>query len=194
MARNTEELVLMARDMLTDLPESVSIPRDMLYTLIKPAIALWQLQTNNDPARRQNFIVASNTQNIVANVCDLANAIDTYGFRMEFIKEGDIEITYAGQVNFTVKFINSLDRFKIRSRADKYFIKCYMSGTVLRFCAPDSAWSTAFAASFVLRSAVIPSDPASLNTGIMPEIAINIADLVRKQLRMNNKGVERPPK
>lgn len=194
MAIDTEELVLMARDMLTDLPESVSIPRDMLFTLIKPAIALWQLQTNDDPARRQNFIVESNSQTITANVCDIATAIDTYGFRMDLIKEGDIEMTYAGEVSFKVKFFNSLDRFKLRGRQDKYFYKCYMSGTKLRFIEPGASSSDTFAGTFVIRSACIPSDPAALNQSVMPEIAINIADLVRKQIRMNNKGAERPPK
>lgn len=194
MAIDTEELILMARDMLTDLPESVSIPRDMLYTLIKPAIALWQLQTNDDPARRQNFIVASDAQVITDTVCNLSGAIDTFGFRMDMIKEGDIEIAYAGEVNFKVKFFNSLDRFKIRGRQDKYFYKCYISGTTLRFIQPGASATALFSGSFVLRSVVIPSDPASLNQAVMPEIAINIADLVRKQIRMNNKGAERPPK
>lgn len=184
----------MARDLLTDLPESVTLPRDVLFSMIKPAIAIWQLQTNDDPQRRQNFIVASAPIAIAAGEADISAEVEAKGFRLDLIKESDIELPGSGEVNFAVKFMSSLDRFKMRGRQDRFFYKCYMSGTRLRFCEPGANWDDGYNGSLVLRSVVLPNDPGTMSKTLMPELAIVIADLARKQIREQNRGLNRPPK
>lgn len=192
MAIDPLQLVLTARDMVTDLPESVTLPRDAIHSIIPSAIAIWQLQTANDPEKRQNFIVESGTITMTNNVADLAAEIASKGFRMEFIHEGDIEISYAGTMNFTVKFIKTLDRFKIKGRQDAFFIKCYMSGTTLRFCKANSPWTEDWDTTFKIRSVVIPSDLTLLPPSVLPELAIVLADELRKTLpREKNLGLSR---
>lgn len=192
MAIDPLQLVLTARDMVTDLPESVTLPRDAIFSMIPSAIAIWQLQTANDPEKRQNFIVESGTITMTNNVADIASEIASKGFRMEFIHESDIEISYTGSTNFTVKFIKTLDRFKLRGRQDKFFVKCYMSGTTLRFCKANAAWTEDWDTTFKIRSVVIPSDLTSLSPSVLPEIAIVLADELRKMMpREKNFGLNR---
>ena len=47
--------------------------------------------------------------------------------------------------------------------------------------------------SIVIRSAVIPDDPATLDKGIMPEIATAIANLARQRIAAENRGLDIAP-
>lgn len=194
MAINPEELILAARDMLTELPESVIFSRDNLQGLIKPAIAVWQEQTNNDPQKRHDFIVESNDITIILGVADISTEVDATGFRVDFLKEGDIEIAYAKSPNFTVKFVNSLDRLKMKGRQDQFFMKVYLNGMEMRFKEPGLADIDTLNGTFRIRSVVIPSNLADLSRSVMPMIATVVADLAKKQFAEKHRGVELPVK
>ncbi len=196
MAIDIEQLILMAREQLSELPESVHYSRESLRALIKPAIALWQEETNANLQKRQSFIVPSAAIPVVAGVADLSSEIDDKGFRLDWIKESDIEIGYSPdqQPPFTVKFVNSLDRLKMIGRQDRFFYLAYLSGKSLRFREPGQTATNTFNANIFIRSAVIPSDPASLDAGIMPDIATAIANLARQsQPRPENRGLDIAP-
>ena len=194
MPIDIKQLVLMAREQLSELSSAVHFSEENLYALIRPAIAMWQEETNNDPQKRQSFIVESGKISPVAGVYDLSDAIDTYGFRLDWLKESDIEIAYdpAQAPEFTVKFVNSLDRLKMVGRQDKFFHLAYLSGTNLRMRKAGSTTADAMMDDIVIRSAAIPSDPSELNAGIMPELSTAIANLARREIMAENRGLNVP--
>lgn len=196
MAIDVEELILAARDMLTELPESVVFSRDNLLGLVKPAISLWQDQTNENPQKRQNFIVESAAVVVAAGVCDLAAEIDSKGFRLEFIKENDIALTITGGItqapDLMVKFVNSLNRLKMKGRQDRFFTLAYLSGTLITFKQAGSTAVDEIAGTLKLRSPVIPSDLSTMNKAVMYELAILVADLAKQQFRQQNRGLDKP--
>jgi hypothetical protein len=194
MAIDLNTLVLTAREQLTELPESVQFSRENLRALIAPAISAWQEQTNDDPNKRQPFIVESGAITIVNGLADILAEVEARGFRLDFIKDSDIEIAYAKTPVFQVKFVNSLDRLQMHGRQDRFLIKVYRSGTRFYFKDAGATDITSMNGSFTLRSVVIPNDPAQLPASVMPQIATAIADLARKQLAQQNRGLNMPPK
>jgi hypothetical protein len=196
MAIDVEELILTARGMLTELPESVTLSRDNMFDIIRPAIQLWQEKTNMDIGKRQNFIVQSNDIDIVEGVADISTAIDTYGYRLDFLHESDIYLTYTGErnANYTVKFVASLNRLMSIGRQDKFFILAYLSGSVITFKSPDEVGFGSMDGAFQIRSVVIPNNLADMNRSVMPEIAVILADLASKQIKQQNRGLDKPVK
>jgi hypothetical protein len=196
MAINAEDLILTARSMLTELPESVTLSRDALFDMIRPAIYLWQEKTNQDLGKRQNFIVQSEDIPIVNGVADIGNIVDKYGYRLDFLHESDIYMPYTGETNanYTVKFVNSLNRLQSVGRQDKFFILAYLSGKSITFKGPDEVGFGAMETTFQIRSVVLPSDLGEIPDALMPEIAVLLADLAAKQLKQQNRGLDRPVK
>lgn len=195
MAIDENILILTAREMVTELPESVDFSRESLRMMIKPAISIWQNQTNDDPQRRQNFIVESDAITIAAGQADLSTQIDTKGFRVDFIKESDIVIAYSGSgiINYKVKFVNDFDRLISPGRQDKFFILAYLSGKQITFKDAGQINVDTIGGSFKIRSVVIPSDLAGLPASVMPEIALVIADLCKKRIKDQNRGLNMKP-
>lgn len=198
MAINVEELLLTVRDLLTELPESVIFSRDSLLGMVKPAIAQWQDATNEDPQRRQNFIVESDPITIAAGVADLSAQVDAKGFRLEFVKENDIALTvtgYSSQTpNYQVKLVNSLDRLMTKGRQDKFYHLAYLSGTKLTLRTAGTTVINGMAGSLKLRAPVIPADLATMNKPMMYELAAVIADMAKKQFLQQNRGLDVPVK
>lgn len=198
MAINTDELVLTARDLITELPESVIFSRENLFSLIKPAISLWQDQTNSDPQKRQNFIVESGLIFIASGIADLSSEIGLKGFRVEFIKDSDVTLSIAGvapQVpQLNVKFVNSVNRLAIVGRQDRFFHLVHLSGSRMTIRAAGSPSIAATNGTLTLRAPVIPSDLTTLNKPVMYEIAILLADLAKQQYKEQNRGLDIPVK
>ena len=92
-----------------------------------------------------------------------------------------------------MKFVNSLDRLKRKGRQDRFFYLAYLSGKTLRFKVPGETAINTMTGSIVIRSAVIPDDPATLDKGIMPEIATAIANLARQRIAAENRGLDIAP-
>lgn len=193
MAIVVNDLIMTAREILTELPESVHFSRESLRALVKPAISLWQDRTNADRNKRQNFVVTSNDISIIAGFADIATAVDAYGFRLEYIADADIVLPY-GEPNYRVKFVNSFDRLVSIGRQDKFFTLAYLSGTQITFREAGVVELGTLDGTFKIVSPVIPSNLATLNAGVMPEIAIAVADLARAQMREQNRGLNIPPK
>lgn len=193
MAIDLSQLVLTAREMLSELPESVHFSRENLRALVKPAISLWQSQTNADITRRQNFIVDSAAINVVDGVADIGPEVDAKGFRLDFIRESDIVLPYQ-LPTYTVKFVNSFDRLMSTGRQDKFYILAYLSRTRLTFREAGEVLIDTMNGTFILRSTVIPVDPAVMPVSVMPEIAMVIADLARARESKENRGLDIPPK
>ena len=191
MAITVDELVFQAREQITGLPESVEFPRDAIRAVIPAAIAVWQERTNANPEKRQNFIRESAPITIVEDVADLESEVNAKGFRLEFIHGSDIEIAYDVEIPLPVKFVNTLDRFKLAGRQDAFFIKAYLSGTRLMFRQPSGE---AMNGSFTLRSAVLPTDLTQMNKAILPELATIVAELLKKRFYQQNRGLDINPK
>lgn len=189
-----EKLIFQAREQLTELPESVMLSRESLRALVPPAIALWQERTNGNLQKRQNFIRESGDIAVVDGVCDIAEVIDQFGFRLEFIRESDIEIEYPGTPAFQVKFVNSLDRLKMVGRQDKFFTLCYLSGTKMTFRYAGDAYIDSLNVSFKIRSVVFPTDLTDMNEALLPELSLVLAELAGNQLKEQNRGLNIPPK
>lgn len=195
---NREKLIHLVREQITELPESVLFSRDNISSLIQPGIALWQEQTNNNKQKRHNFIQQESVP-IANGAADLSSAIDNKGFRLEYIREGDLEITTRDATpNLTVKFVASLNRLKLPGRADKFFVLAYLSGTSIRFRDPDAASGEdpllTMSGDAVLRSVVLPNYLDGVPESIAPELALVIADLARKQFLEQNRGLNLPIK
>jgi hypothetical protein len=196
MAINTEELIFEARAMLTELPESVTLSRDNLFDMIRPAIQLWQEKTNADIGKRQNFIKQSTDINIVDGFADISTVVDSLGYRLDFLHESDIYVPYAGEVNanYTVKFVNSLNRLMSIGRQDKFFVLAFLSGSSITFKEPGEVGFGSMNGTFQIRSVVIPTDLTQMPASVMPEIAVILADLAAKQIKQQNRGLDRTPK
>lgn len=192
MAIDLLQLILTAREMLTEEPEAVSYSRENLRALVRPAISLWQLQTNADITRRQNFIVDSAAIAIVDGVADIGPEVDAKGFRLDFIRESDIVLPYQ-LPTYTLKFVNSFDRLMSAGRQDKFYILAYLSGTRLTFREAGEVLIDTMNGDFILRSTVIPIDPSVMPVSVMPEIAMVIADLARARAPKENRGLDISP-
>jgi hypothetical protein len=196
MAIDSEDLILTARSMLTELPESVMLSRDNMFDQISPAISLWQERTNADLGKRQNFIRQSGDINIVDGVADISQAITDYGYRLDFLHDSDIYIPYTGErnANYTVQFVASLNRLMSIGRQDKFFVLAYLSGETITFKFPEEVGFGSIDATFQIRSVVIPGDLSKIPASVMPDIAVILADLASKQIRQQNRGLDRPVK
>jgi hypothetical protein len=194
MAIDPEKLVLTARDMLTELPESVTLSRDNLFGMIKPAISVWQDQTNNDPAKRQNFVVTSTDVDIEAGIAEyLPQGRRCKGFRVEFFADGDVSLTTDGVTGYRpAKFVSSRDRLYRNGRQDKFRDLIYLQGMQLLVKGKGETVPENTNGTLVIASPVIPSDLADINGAVMYEIATVMADLAKKQLQQQNRGLDRP--
>lgn len=185
MSINVEELILAARDILTEEPESAEYSRDALLGLVKPAIVAWQDQTNQDVQKRQNFVVQSAAITITNGIADLSTEIDSKGFRIEFIKDSDIEVAISGvspiSPEILVKLVSTKDRLNYRGRQDKFFVVGYLSGSRITFRAPGSGAINSLNGTMTLRAPVIPSDLTAMNKPIMYELAIVIAQMAKQK-------------
>lgn len=192
MSIDVNDLIFRAREQVTGLPESVEFPRDAVRAVIPSAIAVWQERTAADPEKRQNFIRESDPIVIDTDgVADIEEQVNAKGFRLEFINASDIELTYSADIKFSVKFVNSLDRFLMQGRQDAFFIKAYQSGPKIRFRQPSGL---PIEADLVLRSVVLPSDLEDMNASILPELATIVAEILKKRFYNQNRGLDIQPK
>jgi hypothetical protein len=197
MAITLDELVSASRELVTELPESVIFSYENIAALIPSAIALWQQKTNNDVSKRQAFIQESENISLTSVTgfgaeANILPQVDAKGFKLEFIKDSDIEIAYAtgGEPNFTVKFVPSLDRLKIFGRGDKFFIKAYLSGTNIKFRKSDGL---AFTGTMKIKSVVLPSDLTTLPASVKGDLALIVAELAKLEIREKNLGLNISP-
>lgn len=194
MAIDPEKLVLVCRDMLTELPESVTLSRDNIFSLIKPAISIWQDQTNNDPRKRQNFVVRSRNISIRTGIADIASAVDDGGFRIEFFADGDVSVTTQGITGYRpAKFVSSRDRLYRTGRQDRFRDLIYLQGLKLLVKGKGQATPDTTTGSLVIASPVLPTDLSRFNEPVMYEIATVMADLAKKQLPDRNIALGQQP-
>lgn len=191
MAIDVNTLIFRAREQITGLPESVEFPRDAIYAVIPSAIAVWQERTNANHEKRQNFIRQSDPIAINDNVADIEEQVNLKGFRLEFINASDVEISYDAVVQLPLKFVNSLDRFNLVGRQDAFFIKAYQSGMKIRFRQPSG---DPIEQDLVIRSVVMPSNLEDMNEAILPELALIVAEIMKKRYYTQNRGLDIPPK
>ena len=198
---NPLELITIARDALTELPESVIFSRENLLGLIPSAISIWQERTAKNPAKRHNFIQESGAIQIRNGVANISEAIDEYGYKLEYIEGSDvvIDLAYSPDLpNKRVVFVNSIDRLHAPGRADKFYILGYLLGTTITFHNPIAAVgedaTTTLNSRFKLRSVVMPNDLADIPESVAPEIGLIIAEIAKGQFRQQNKGLDLNPK
>jgi hypothetical protein len=192
MAINEQELILTAREMLTELPEAVHFSRENLRALIQPAIWLWQEKINDDPRKREQFIVESDAITISQGQADISTEVDAKGFRLDFIRDSDIVIAY-GLPNYTVKFVNSLNRLSSIGRQDKFYVLAYMSGSHITFKDAGSVDIDDINGSFTLRSIALPTSLDALPSSAKAELSIILADLAKTEIGQQNRGLDVPP-
>ncbi len=195
---NIEELVLQAREHLTELPESVIVSEDSLAALVPSAIAVWQLKTAKDRNKRQNFVVKSEPLTVTDGELDLSAAIETYGFRLDMLEEGDLEFTGSTDKKYGIKFIASRDRLKFPGIQDKFFTLAHLSGTTIQFRDPAAVSPanplTSLNGEIIIRSVVLPKELTDIPYTVLPELALELADLARRQFNSQNRGLNIPPK
>lgn len=185
-------LILRTRDLLTDLPEAVTLPRDQLFSMIGPAIAVWQAEIERDPEKRQLFTVTTDNIVVVNNVADIADAVNDHNLRLDKIKDADIEVVSGATTRFEVKMVNSHDRLRVRSAADRFFAKAYLSGTRLTIVPPGASLTGAWGGEIRITGLSMPQDLEALPQSAEPDLAIIIADIARKTIRQQNRGLDRP--
>lgn len=190
MAIDVDQLVLLAREQLTELPESVIFSRENLRALVPSAVALWQEQTNSNHEKRHAFLKESDDIDVEANVADIADAVDEYGFRLDFIRDSDVLVSYDSPIKLRTVFVSSIDRLRMPGRQDRFFVLAYLRGTQIEFCHPNFIeWS----GTFRLRSVVIPFDLWEIPAPLAPELALVVAELARREFTQQNRGLNVEP-
>lgn len=194
---NPEELVLMARDGLTELPESVIFSRENLRGLIPQAIALWQERTNSNPEKRHPFLVLSDNIKIQSGVADISEAVEDFGYKLEYISDSDIIITGENLPRKKVNFVYSWDRLVSPGIQDKFFILGYLEGMTITFrnpvVIPDQDPLKTLNAQFKLNSVVLPNSLEDTPKSVIADLALALAEIAKGQYRQQNKGIDTAP-
>lgn len=190
-----QQSLLAVREMITELPESVTLSRENIMACVPAAIALWQDRTANDPHKRVQWFVESGNVSVAANVADISSIMETNGFRYEWLHESDILVSYAAKgPSLAVKFVNSYDRLKMTGPQDDYFLLAYVStsGTITFKKPGTSSWTASNV--FKIRSVAVPGTLGAMPASILPELMLVLAEILKAQFRDQNRGVALPTK
>jgi hypothetical protein len=189
----TEELVMRTREMLTDEPESALLPREQLIAVIPIAISEWQKKIVKDRAQLEAFRVETGEITIADGVADLSNEVNAKNIRLDLLTESDIEFVSGPTFPFikTVQFVRSYDRLTLGGIQDKFFILAFLSGYQLRFRNPDTSpgddATQTLTGTFKIRGISIPNDLEDVPETMTGDIAVILADLLRKRIKINQK-------
>ena len=188
------ELILLARDGLTELPESVIFSRENLLGLIPQAITLWQDRTNANPEKRHNFLILSDNISIRNSAADISEALDEFGYRVEYIAGSDVLLEGTNLPKKKVTFVNSWDRLAHPGRQDKFSNLAYLQGKIITFRNPLATGNTdplkSLNARFKLNSVVIPNDLNEIPNSVMSDLALILAEIAKGEFRQQNRGLD----
>lgn len=199
---NTDELVEIARNILTEEPDARRFTREKIRALIPVAIS--ELQEKILLAARagfgmgnlQAFVIETGDIDVVDGVADLTTQIDATGLRLDLIKASNILVNYTENPFIkTVQFVSSLDRLTLGGIQDKFFILAFLDGQLLRFRDPDGGGDPTITlnTTIKIRGVCTPSTVAQISNDQRGILANVLADVARREVPQPEIGVNVVP-
>jgi hypothetical protein len=126
----TKEVAVLARQLLTERGEAqagFTVP--MLMTLVDDALGIGSEQLAEDTRLRHLLRTdpGTTTIDVVDNVADLTDLIETDRVLLKFIKSADIK----GDNGRSYQFLGSMDELRTARKTDKMFTFCVVEGKKL---------------------------------------------------------------
>ena len=193
MAIDAQTLVLSARSLLTSEDTALKLPLSDFHAVVPIALDEWNSR-NREMERKTGYgrkILATTASiTINAGVATVRSAIEAVGIIPAKVREAEIDITYDGQPQLNVRFVNSRDRVKLTGIQDPFFVQAYFDGDSIYFGTVNG--SPLNAVTFTIKGDSNPTDLTNVPEDLAGELAQILAELMRKyNTDSEHKGVQR---
>lgn len=177
MAIDRDILVKTARSLLTAMDTAFKLPLTDFYPAVDVAVDEWHFRNRKSPNPRKTLATTGDIT-ISAGVAPVRAAIEAVGIYPDKVKDAEIFITYGGDPELSVRFVNSRDRLRFKASHDQYTINAYFDGDKMYFQNVNDVALNAV--TFQITADANVKDLALLPNEIFGEIAQILAEIMRK--------------
>lgn len=193
MAVDPQKLVRSARSLLTSEDTALKLPLTDFFAAIPVAIDEWHSRNRMMALKTgKSRKITATTANITisSGVANCKTAIEAVGILPDKVREAEIFISYAGNPNLAVRFVNSRDRVNLNGVQDKFFINAHFDNEKIFF--QNVGGVPLNAVDFTITADSNPTTLANMPEDLFGEIAQILAELMKKfNTDTEHKGVNR---
>lgn len=177
MAIDREVLVNSARSLLTAMDTALKFPKTDFYPAVDIAVDEWHFR-NRASKNPRKLTATTGDMTITSGIAPAKAALEAAGIYLDRIKDAEIFLTYGGNPELAVRWVNSRDRLKLIAEHDKHFVCAYFDGDKIYFQPVNGTALTAV--TFQITADAKVKDLADLPEDISGELAQILAEIMRK--------------